>query len=114
MEYFDENLAVKELIDSGLLFVNYRRYYCDWEKILKPPTIVLYLSCSDTFGYACADAEDVSSEAELEKLYKYYKLNPVWGSTLFCIEKRRQKPIEPVIEKLKGLGLWKESYEIYE
>jgi hypothetical protein len=113
-KYFNDKDALKFLLEDGCCFVNYRPYICPCNGTDKDQqTIVVFLSCSDTFGYSVADGEDISNEEELEKLYNYVKKDQIWGSTNWVIEKRKQKPIEPVIEKMKKLGIWKPEYESY-
>jgi hypothetical protein len=109
-QYFDEEAAISELLDNGILFSNFRKYECPITKKYGN-TIVLFLVCNDTFGYACADAEDIEEVDQLEKLYRYWKADPVWGATRFVIEKRKKRPTIAVQNRMVEHGVWKEDYE---
>jgi hypothetical protein len=71
------------------------------------PTVVLFVNCNDTFGYACADAEPLMLE-ELVDLYKKYKNDSKWGVTKWCCKKRNMRPIGEIREDMKEEGSWEE------
>lgn len=70
-----------------------------------------YVLCSDTFGYACADAEDIDSADELQALYEAWDADPRWGTTRWCILKRKRRPIREVVDGMKRDGAWDEACE---
>jgi hypothetical protein len=65
-----------------------------------PARVYLCVRCSDTFGYACADSEDIESENELVDLMHWIQLYPKDGDVVWVAKKRCQLPIPPVLEKM--------------
>jgi hypothetical protein len=109
----EEDGMVSELLGAGVLFLNQREYLQEGGyAVVGGKTLVLYLNCSDVFAWGYADAEDVLME-EVEKLYRYWKVDRVWGSTKYIIEKRKRMPIVSVIERMRVAGVWDENYELY-
>lgn len=68
--------------------------------------ITFIVRCSDTFAYACADAEAVTPEnvAVLEQAYAdaaaSCDVGAIYGSTLFCARVRRMKPVPAFLKNL--------------
>jgi len=110
---FDEEYAVAELLKANVLFLNSRKYYCNYDKKLQPETLVLFLNCNDTFAWGCADAEEVKS-SELEELYKLYKKYGYSGTTIWVCKKRNEQPQKPVREWLEKEGVFDQIKELPE
>ena len=84
-------------------------------------TIGLLMFCSDTFSYACADAEPIKPygfsekmDADLIGLYEEYRLHGHGGATRWCALKRQALPIEPVRARMKANGVWGPEMEAME
>lgn len=103
-DFFDEEKAIAELLNAGVLFANCRKYVCEITGKVEKPTIVLFVLCNDLFMWACADAETVTLD-ELPALYQAWKQNNVWGSSLWCIRKRKQRPHVPADIHMRNDGI---------
>jgi len=53
--------------------------------------VEMYINCSDTFFWGCADGEDISIE-ELPELLECFKLSPNHGGDLWVCRKRKMRP----------------------
>jgi hypothetical protein len=74
----------------------------------KQAQTVLYVLCSDTFAYACADCEDLPY-GEIGPLYKLWKAHGWDGVTKWCALRRGARPL-PVYEKsLREKGIWDDA-----
>lgn len=99
--FLDDNLAVAVLLAEGWCFLSEGK---------------LYLLCSDTFGYALADAEpviegDFELESELGKLFLEWKNDSLYGPVRWVAKKRGALPLPAIVEKMKERGLWDEEME---
>lgn len=74
-----------------------------WQKGWPVDAISVHLNCNDTFGWACADAEDVKY-SDLKEIFEFYCRDEVWGPTAWCIKKRKMMPIPPVSERMQKAG----------
>lgn len=63
----------------------------------------LNVVCSDTFYYASADCEPISS-GEIHELYKLWRADPMWGPTWWCVKKRNMRPLAKYQKVLGELG----------
>ncbi|MFH1739347.1 MAG: hypothetical protein ABIH23_10105 [bacterium] len=107
-EYFNENLALSELLVDGVLFSNTRRYVCPFEgEDPENSTIVLFVLCNDLFYWASADGECIRCD-EIELLYKMHKADKVWGSSKWCCKRRGLKPQVPIQVDMKKDGAWED------
>lgn len=80
--------------------------------------IVPMVNCSDVFAWGCADAEDIpllGFDDEMEKpfwdLYEMVRGDPKWGSTQWCILKRKQRPQKPVERDMRDQGVWLPEFD---
>lgn len=80
----------------------------------------LQLIVSDTFIYACAEGEPIPPTGfgdDLDKpfwdLYDAIRLHGWQGGVKWAALRRKMKPIEPVVQKLKDAGLWDEELESF-
>lgn len=110
IEEFDAELCVAKMLLGGVLFVNSRKYMCDYRKSLQKETLVLFLNCNDTFAWGGTDAEEVSYE-DIKDLYKMWKASPVHGTTKWVCVRRNEKPQKPLQELLKKAGEWDDIFE---
>jgi hypothetical protein len=75
----------------------------------KPHSKSLALLMSDTFAYACADAEDVKPEqcAEVADIHKRF---PSWGLVCWAAKQRNEDPVIEVTERPEYQETWKALY----
>lgn len=104
---FESDVALRYLLLNDILIVNDFWWKKDWPDNAKK-MISFGVICSDTFGYACADAEELLYE-DLEELYQHVIKDPIWGSTVWCIKKRKLKPIPEIFNKLIADVIWKDE-----
>ena len=102
---FEPHNAIAYLLLNDILIVNDYWWKKDWPEEAQR-SISFGVICSDTFGYACADAETLLF-SELEDLYQHVNKDPTWGAIVWCIKKRNQKPIDLVYNELMNNELWK-------
>lgn len=76
-----------------------------------PGSMQLMVNCSDTFIYACADAEPVLLE-EIESLCAHYDANPIWGTIKWCCLKRRQRPLRIIVQNMHNANVWDETLDL--
>ena len=110
IEDCDEQAALACLLYSGHLFIN------NIKNNQGEYTTGLYFNCSDTFEYACADAEpikfnDGENPSEIIELYKYFKQNQKWGPTVWVCLKRGIQPIKSIKNRMIEEGSWDENLE---
>ena len=101
---FEPDLALQHLLSNDILIVNSFWWKKDWPEDAKK-MISFGVNCSDTFSYACADAEELMFE-ELEDLYQHVIKDKIWGSTVWCIKKRKRKPISEIFNELIKNPIW--------
>ena len=104
---FEPSLALAYLLANDILIINDYWWKKDWPEDAKK-MISFGVNCSDTFSYACADAEELLF-SEIENLCLHVKADSTWGATVWCIKKRKIKPIEPIYQKLLQHELWKDD-----
>jgi len=68
-------------------------------------TIAIFVGCNDIWGWACADAETISTK-ELPELYKFYMADKKWGSLKWACKKRNLQPQAPIIKDMKKEDVW--------
>jgi hypothetical protein len=105
----NEEAMLAKLLDDGVLFCNSRKYL-DMDGSVKEETIVLFVLFNDTFAWACADAESITT-AELPELFRMYEANPLCASTQWVCLKRNEKPQAPMVKWLKEQNAWTEALE---
>ncbi len=92
---FQEGEALAHLLINSVVFINGKA----WNDGIVDAIKVLVI-CNDTFGYACADCEDLSID-QIEPLWRIWRKDPTWGPTAWCVARRKERPIGPVE---RGLG----------
>lgn len=121
---FERDKALVYLLEKKVLFSNTRPYienpYDPKEKhiVSESATIVLFVNCSDTFVWGCADGIEIDANDktdletnELYRLTSYVIDNEKYGSDKFACWKRNLQPQKPVIDKMKKDGVWDEFME---
>ena len=106
-EYFDEDEAIIQLLQLGIVFVNLE--------------IGLIVNCSDIFVWACSDGEQIKTIEELKEIYKWCVQYPDYGSIIWCCIKRNMQPQSPVAKRMKEQNSWpkvldslkENTYDIY-
>lgn len=63
------------------------------------------VNCSDTFMYASSDAEEVFYD-ELEDLFNHWKQDKQYGSIVWCIKKRNEMPLNPIVNIIEKMDIW--------
>lgn len=104
-EYCSEESILSILLNNNVLFCNQRYYSLLPDGKSSGQTIVLYVVCNDVFGWACADAEDITLN-ELLTLYKMWEADKVWGPAKWCCLKRNLKPQAAIEKIMKEDGVW--------
>lgn len=98
---FTWDWALAYLLALGVVFVHESE---------KDEHFRLLVNCSDTFAWACADAEELKP-GELKGLYDRVWEDPVWGSTFWACIKRNERPMPQIERGLKKIGKWTEEME---
>ena len=101
---FEENMALALLLINSVIFLNDHWWKKDWPEDAKAKTS-LNVNCNDIFAWGCADAEEMDYE-DLESLYDHYIKDPMFGSAVWCIKKRKQMPQPPVYKDIQKAGIW--------
>lgn len=87
-EYVDEGAALGAMLASNQLFYNQK----------------IYVNCSDVFAWGCADAEDFNDE-QLLPLFKLFKKDQSWGTAMWCMIQRKERPQKPVEDAIRKSGI---------
>lgn len=113
-DFFDEGKALAYLLDKGYLFSNSRPYIENpwddkdkWE--IGSSTIVLFVLCNDLFYWASGDAESITIN-ELPDFLEHI-LKEKWGADKWTCKKRKLRPQQPIIERMKEDGVWDADME---
>lgn len=107
---FEKEGALAHLFVNSVIYVNNFWYEKEWPEDAQK-CINIFVSCGDTFAYACADAERLHY-TEIEELYQMWKKDPSWGATAWCVKKRKERPISPVEKALRERGYDLDSWEL--
>lgn len=105
----DEEEMLATLLKDGILFASSRKYL-DERNTVQKETIVLFVNCSDTFAWGCADGEELPI-SELPEMFKLYEKNGHNGVTQWVCVKRNEQPQAPVTACLKRDNFWNEALE---
>lgn len=111
----DEEQALANLLEAGVLFCNTRQYICPFTTEVERETIVLFVNSNDVFEWACADSEPLTSGdspgTDLYDLYSLWELNPKWGHIKWLCAKRNEQPQNPIRDEMKKDGYWDDVLE---
>lgn len=72
--------------------------------------VAIYVRASDTFAYACADAELLTLD-QVPPLYALFRKDPGYGHVAWLVHRRKERPLMQIEEKLKARGLWDAEME---
>lgn len=97
----DEDSALASLLMQG---------YVSVQEGEMPGTVQLVVSCNDTFGYACADAEPLEF-ADIWSLFAAYQADTLWGVVRWCCRKRQMRPLREIEHSMRLSGAWDEVLE---
>jgi len=104
---FEPTDMVQELINESHVFVGTSEVYP--ELPTNESSIALYVLCSDTFAYACADAEYIPY-VELKNVWLASRSK--WGTTIWCCKRRKMQPIPCVKKNMLADGQWPIELEL--
>lgn len=103
---FEEGPALARMLAEGSVILNSNWYQKEWPEDAKD-TFSFAVNCSDFFAYSCADAEEFKHE-DLRSVYDAWILGDLHLMRWCCLH-RKQKPIQPWIDRFEKSGLWDES-----
>lgn len=77
----------------------------------------LFVNCSDTFYYACADAEPIppvgfGNDEIFWELYDLVRLHGGIGAIKWCAIRRNARPLKKYLDQIRDEGIWCERMEI--
>ena len=102
---FETELAVAHLLIAEQLFLN--NYW--WKEKEWPADACavpsLNLNCSDVFMWGSADAENVKY-TDIKSIYEHFEKDSKWGTAVWCIKHRKQRPQQPVYDAIQEEGIW--------
>lgn len=102
---FENDKALAVLLLNEVIIINSHWYEKEMpEKFQK--SINACVVCNDIFSWGSADCEDLPF-SEIENLYKMWRMDPVWGSAVWCMIQRKELPQAPVAKTIDALGIWK-------
>lgn len=104
-EYLGEEEMLAYLLTEGDCFLNDGWWYEKENKPWQKGMTTIHVNCGDTFGYACADSEDLLY-SEISELYNFVQKNNKLGSMAWCIKKRKMKPIPERCRQIDSSGIW--------
>lgn len=109
---FEEEGALAHLLMNGVCYLNNFWYEKTWPAEAQT-CINVFVSCGDTFAYACADAERLPFD-QIETLYRMWRKDPRLGVTAWCVMRRKERPISPVEKYLREAGYDVDSWLLAE
>lgn len=65
----------------------------------------IYVKCNDVFAWACSDSEPIHYN-EIRELYDFVLKDEKWGSTMWCVKKRKEMPQPPCVDLIEKSGIW--------
>jgi hypothetical protein len=104
VKYFETETAIATLLIESIIFLNSFHWEEEWNKEAKDK-VSLNVNCSDVFAWGCADAETLDYK-DIEDLFNHFKKDNLWGSSVWCIKKRKLMPQKPVYDKIMEIGIW--------
>lgn len=109
---FEEDGALAHLLMNNVCSLNSFYYERTW-----PPEaqgcINVFVICSDTFAYSCADAERLPYD-QIQPLYRLWRKDSTLGATAWAVMQRRERPIAPVEKMLRDAGYDVDSWQLRE
>lgn len=110
-QYLEDNVeyVLATLLLNDVLIVNNFWWKTEWKKDQRD-NIAIAVNCSDVFAYAAADAEIINYD-EIIEVYKHWKQDYIWGPTVFCIKKRKCKPLPHIFSAIKKHNIWNLDFD---
>lgn len=101
---FEQEAALAYLIASDKVFIN--NHWWDEELTEKQKQLIsINVNCNDVFMWGCADAEEMFYK-DIKSVWWHHKVDPEWGTDVWCIKKRGMMPQKPVYESIQLAGIW--------
>lgn len=94
---------IAHMLIEDIIFCNNGWWYKNEGVEWREDAISFHVNCNDVFAWGCADAEELLYK-DVNDLYNYYTKDPIWGSSIWCIKKRQQRPQPPVEIELEKRG----------
>lgn len=107
---FEHEGALAHLLMNDVCYLNSFYYEKTWPAEAQA-CINVFVTCSDTYAYACADAERLPFD-QIEPLYRMWKRDPTLGPTAWAVMQRKERPIAPVEKMLRDAGYDVDSWEL--
>lgn len=104
IDHFCDNSALAILLIKEVVFINSFWWKKEWPDEAKK-SLAICVNCNDTFYYASADAETATYD-DIKDLYQHWKKDPIYGSTVWCIKKRKQRCLEFHYNRIKEKNIW--------
>lgn len=101
--YTDDDILAILLLEEKI-FINNHWWENEWTNE-QQQLFSINVECNDVFVWASADAEELLYN-ELQELWEYFKKDPIWGCTVWCIVKRNMMPQKPVYDVIMASGIW--------
>lgn len=101
---FEAEQALAMLLLNEVIFLNSHHWEDEWPAEARA-TAYLGVNCNDVFAWGCSDAEG-AGYADLETVYRYWRKDPSWGPSVWCMIKRREMPQRPVEKRIREEGIW--------
>lgn len=101
---FEAEQGLALLLLNEMVFLNSHHWEDEWPAEARAAAY-LGVNCNDVFAWGCADAEG-ASYADLEAVYLHWRKDPVWGTAVWCMIKRREMPQRPVEKYIRDAGIW--------
>lgn len=106
-EEFDEELAVKQLVEAGVLDQPFFVKTSDGRSVL-----TLGINTNDMFYFAVSDLQIVENEYELQSLYREFERDPNYGVVIWLSRKECIQPCKRCyIDPMKLAGAWTDEME---
>ena len=96
---FEPEHALAHLLINDVIIINEYWWKKEWIEEARKAT-ALGVICNDLFGWGGADAEQICV-GELRQLYDLWIDDPVYGSSIWCILKRKRLPQKPVFDSIQ-------------
>lgn len=114
VEPYEEKILSKLLADE-ICFINYFKYICGWPKdntdVSENRSLNVLIYCNDWFGWACSDAEEISSSQELVDLFEEHIKDETYGSCIWASKKRNLQPFNLRKKSLIEQNKWTAELE---
>jgi hypothetical protein len=101
----DIDFKLAHLLMNCIIFTNNGWWYAESGVSWPKDSISHHVNCNDTFAYACGDSEDITHDG-VHELYAMWRKDPHYGSTVWCMKKRKIMPILQIEKAIRDAGIW--------